>query len=79
MDLFQHEVGVAALLSGFFVPVGGQHFPLHRLAEGVVEPDAVGLDHRHVPLFEDAVAAGVLEQGRNIGGHEVLALAPSPR
>ena len=77
MDLFQHEVGVAALLSGFFVPVGGQHFPLHRLAEGVVEPDAVGLDHRHVALLEDAVAAGVLEQGRNIGGHEVLALAPA--
>ena len=77
MDLFQHEVGVAALLSGFFVPIGGQHFPLHRLAEGVVEPDAVGLDHRHVALLEDAVAAGVLEQGRNIGGHEVLALAPA--
>ena len=48
-----------------------------RQAEGVVEPDAVGLDHRHVALLEDAVAAGVLEQGRNIGGHEVLTLAPA--
>ena len=77
MDLLEHEVGITALLRSLLVPVGGQHFPLHRLAKGIIEPDAVGLDHRHVALLEDAVAAGILEQGRDVGGHEVLALAPA--
>ena len=65
VDLLEHEVGIAALLRSLLVPAGGQHFPLHRLAKGIIEPDAVGLDHRHVALLED------------VGGHEVLALAPA--
>ena len=77
VDLLEHKVGVAALFGCFHVPVCGQLFALHRLAELVIEADALCRAHRHVPFFQHAVAAGVLEQRRDIRCHKVFALAPA--
>ena len=77
VDLLEHKVGVAALFRGFHIPVCGQLFALHCLAELVIEADALCRAHGHVPFLQHAVAAGVLEQRRDIRGHKVFALAPA--
>ena len=77
VDLLQHEVRVAALFSGFLIPVGGQNFSLHRLRELIVEADAVGVHHRHVPLFQHAVPAGIFQQRRDIRRNKVFRFAPA--
>ena len=77
VDLLQHEVRVAALFSGFLIPIGGQNFPLHRLRELIVEADAVGVHHRHVPLFQHAVPAGIFQQRRDIRRNKVFLFAPA--
>ena len=68
---------VAALFSSFLIPVGGQNFPLHRLRELIVEADAVGVHHRHVPLFQHAVPAGIFQQRRDIRRNKVFLFAPA--
>ena len=77
VDLLEHKVRVAALFSRFHVPVGGQHFPLHRLGELVVELDAPSGHHGQIALFEDAVLPSILQQSRDIRRHKVFALAPA--
>ena len=77
IDLLEHEVGVAALFGRFLIPVRGQALALHGLPKGVVEPDALGRHDSQVAFFQHAVIPGVLEQGRDIRGHKVFALAPA--
>ena len=77
VDLLEHKVGVTALFGGFHIPVCGQLFALYRLAELVIEADALCRAHGHVPFFQHAVPAGVLEQRRDIRRHKVFALAPA--
>ena len=77
VDLLEHKVRITALFRRFHVPIGGQDLPLHRLGELVVEADALPRHDGKVALFENAVAAGILEQGRDIRRHEVFPFAPA--
>ena len=77
VDLLEHKVGVAALFGGLHIPVCGQFFALHRLAELVIEADTLRRAHGHVPFFQHAVPAGILEQRRDIRSHKVFALTPA--
>ena len=77
VDLLEHKVRIAALFGSFHVPICGQLFALHCLAELIIEADALCRAHGHVPFLQHAVAAGVLEQRRDIRGHKVFALAPA--
>ena len=70
-------MGVAALFGGLHVPICGQLFALYRLAELVIEADALCRAHGHVPFFQHAVPAGILEQCRDIRSHKVFVLTPA--
>ena len=72
VDFLEHKVGVSALFGGLHVPVGGEAFPLNRLPQLVIEDHAVRLADHHVPFFQDAVAAGVFQDGGDIRRQEVL-------
>ena len=74
-DLLAHEPVVAVLLRGREVPVDVVAPALGRVAVEVGDLDAVAGDRDHLVLAELQRLAGVLDEGRDVGAEEVLALA----
>ena len=68
-------MGVAALFRGAHVPVDEAVLLLHRAAQGVVDPDAVGAHHRHFPVLHVGDLPGVLDDGGDVRCDEAAALA----
>ena len=75
-DLFEHEVLVTALFRGGQVPIDMKLaiFDIFVAVE-VADPVAVRGDHHGLVLAEFDRLAGVLDEGRDIGAHEHLAVA----
>ena len=76
-DLLEHEVLVAALLGGRQVPVDVERPGSGVVAVAVEVGDrvAVGGDHDGLVLAELDGVAGVLDEGRDVGAEEHLAVA----
>ena len=74
-DLLEHEVGVAALFCGVHLPVHMVVLLLHRAQLAVVYPDAAAGQDGQLPVVHIGDVPGVADQGRHVGGDEVLAVA----
>ena len=74
-DLLEHEVVVAALLGGGDVPVDVEGLAVDGVAGEVGDGVAVGADLDDLVLTELDGVAGVADEGRDVAGEEVLALA----
>ncbi len=75
-DFLEHEVLEAALFGHNGVPGNVLHLPHHRLATGEVgQLHAARRDHRQVAIGQKEQVARVIQNGRNVGGHEVLVLS----
>ena len=74
-DLLQHEVGEPAPLDGGQVPLDLADRLLHVGLGEVAHPIPVALEHYHLAVVEVDHRTGVLQDGRGVRGHEVLALA----
>ena len=77
VDLLEHEVGVAALLSRFHIPVCRELLAFHRLTKFVVEADALSRADGHIALFQHAVFPGIFEQRGDIRCDKVFAFSPA--
>ena len=75
VDLLAHEPVVAVLLRGGEVPVDVVGLGLGGAAVEVGHLDAVAGDRDDLVLAELEGVAGVLDEGGDVGGEEVLALA----
>ena len=74
-DLLEHEVGVAALFGGVHLPVHMVVLLLHRAQLAVVYPDAAAGQNGQLPVVHIGDVPGVADQGRHVGGDEVLPIA----
>lgn len=74
-DLLEHEVVVAALLGGGGVPVDVVRPDVGGLALEVRDGDPLAAQFDDLVLAEFDGVAGVRDEGRDIGGEEVLAVA----
>ncbi len=74
-DLLEHEVLVAVLLGGRGVPVDVVAPGLHRPAGEVGDHHAAGPQLDDLVLADLHRLAGVRDEGRHVGGQEVLALS----
>ena len=75
VNLFEHEVRVAAFFGGAGIPVCGQHFFVNRLA---VQPEhfyAVLGNHRNFTGLRQQVLLSVLQQNGHVRGNEVFTFA----
>ena len=75
VNLFQHEVGIAALADCLHIPVRRFQLFLHRLSKGIVDLHAVTVQHGDLLVFQQIVIPCVLDDCRHIRGNEALALA----
>ncbi len=75
VDLLEHEVLVAALFGGGDVPVDVLGDLVHRVAEAVIEAGGVFGEDDGVAVVEIDHIPGVFQDGRHVGGNEVLPLA----
>ncbi len=75
MDLLEHERFEAALLGGLLVPFDGLGRALHEHPVGRGDRDAVGCEHRDLPVFEVLHGAGACKEGGYGGSEELLLLA----
>ena len=76
VDLLQHEVAVAALLGLHRVPgdaLGRPRRPRRPVAS--VMRHRVGRDRHDLAVVQEEEVAGVGQEGRDVGGEEVLAFA----
>ena len=69
VDLFQHEVGVAALLGHVEVPIHVRHLGLERLAARVVERHGVRRELRHLAVGQHRHVARAVDHGDDVAGH----------
>ena len=72
MDFFQQEMLIAALLGRNRVPGNESWLALNRPAGKVRDRDAFATHLGHLAIIQEEHAAGVIEQGRNIGGHKAF-------
>lgn len=77
VDLFQHEIRVAALFGGVHVPVDVGDRRVHGVAGRVEEIHPVGAQASHLPVGEHHHIAGGVYHGDDVGGH-VAPLGPHP-
>ncbi|MNS64507.1 hypothetical protein D3C72_976380 [compost metagenome] len=75
MDLLEHEVLEAGFFSGHQVPVDAGDGVVDGLAIAGEEVDALAADLGDLAVFHVDDLAGVVEDGGNVRGEEVLALA----
>ena len=75
VDLLQEEVLEAALLRGDRVPRDDARRARHGLAVEGGDDDAPGRQLRNLAVLQEEHAARVLEERRDVGRHEVLAVA----
>ena len=74
IDLLEHEVLVAALLSCLSIPVDLKDLLRHRLAAAVRDLDGILRDDSELTIVEDVGAARARDDGRDIRRDEILAL-----
>ena len=77
-DLLGHEVLVAALFGGVHLPVHPGDLLGDGLEQAVVALDALGGEHRHLPVLHIDDVPGVAENGGDVRGQEV-GLLPQPQ
>ena len=77
MDFLQQEMLIAALLGRNRVPGNMAWFALNRPAGEVRDCDALTTHLSHFAVIQKEHAAGIIEQGGNIGGHKALLLPES--
>ena len=75
MDFFQQEMLIAALLGRNRVPGNESWLALNRPAGKVRDRDAFAAHLGHLAVIQEEHAAGVIEQGRNIGGHKAFSFS----
>ena len=74
-DLLEHEVGIAALFRSVHLPVHMVVLLFHRAQLTVVYPDAAAGQNGQLPVVHIGDVPGVADQGRHVGGDEVLPIA----
>ena len=74
MDLFKHEMLIAALFRSGDIPVDMMLYNLNGLAIEVCDRDSVGSDRRHAVVFQIDDLSGVRQQGRNVARNHVFAI-----
>jgi hypothetical protein len=72
VHLLEHEVLVAALLGRRQVPVDVVLVGRHRVAVQVGHVEAFGGHDHHLVVLQDHPVLGVVEEGGEVAGHEVL-------
>src|SRR5205085_8597412 len=77
IDFLEHEVLEAALFCLDGIPGHALRLALDRLAVEIGELDSGRRNHREVTIGQEEQIAGVMENGGNVGRHEVLILAKS--
>ena len=75
VDLFEHEVRVAALFRSVDVPVDVVSLLLHGVHLAVIDADAVCTEDGELAIVEVGDVARVADDRRYVGGDEVLSLA----
>ncbi len=75
VDFLEHVVGVVAALHGVGVELRLLHFARDRLAVGVEDLHAGGVQARHVAFLQVQEAAGQRQQRVDVGAEVLLALA----
>ena len=68
MDFLEHEVGVAALLGRFGVPLNLHRLLFDLLAVDVVKVDGAGRQLRHLQVADVVDGAGAVQDGRYVRG-----------
>src|SRR6185436_3371859 len=74
-NLLEHEVLVPTLFGHDWVPQNMLDLAVEGLAVEVGEADAFWGEDGHVAVHEKEHVAGVVQNGRDVGGHEVLVVA----
>ena len=74
-DLLEHEVGISPLLGGGRVPVDVAALLLQGLQIVVEHVHALGGQHGDLPVVHIGHVPGMPDDGRGVGGDEVLPLA----
>ncbi len=77
VNLFQHEVGIAAFLRCRRIPRDRRRLTRDGMTVGVGEVHLVLSDHRHVPLFEIGHFSRVREHRHHIGSDVGRVLRPT--
>ena len=77
VDLFEHEVGVAALLGNVHVPVDMRNARLEQIARFVEVPDVVGREKRELAVAQHYHVARGVDDGDDVGGDVTAVLAPA--
>ena len=77
MDLFEHEVLIAALFRCLGIPCDLKHLLRNRRPEMIRHLDRILADHCHFSVTEDICTTCLGNDGRNIGGDKVLPLTKS--
>ena len=72
-DLLDHEMVVAALFSGFGIPVDLEHFFGDRHAHPVSHPDRIFGHDSHFPVTEDKSTPCPVDDRRNVRCDKVFA------
>ena len=75
IDFLEHEVFEAAFFSRFGIPVDFKDFLGNGFAFEVRDPDIIFHDDGDFPIIHDIRLAGIAEDGRDIRGDVVFALA----
>ena len=75
VDLFEHEVLVAALLGGDGIPCDALGLDRDRFTSDIRHHDRLGRDHRELSVVEEDDVARVAQHGGHIGSDEVLSVA----
>ena len=75
IDLLQHEMRVAAFFSSFCAPLDFLDLLLDRLAFGIEEGNAILLYDGQLAVVQDIDLSGMVDDGRDVGGDEILAIA----
>ena len=75
IDLLQHEMRVAAFFSSFCTPLDFLDLLLDRFAFGIEEGNAILLHDGQLAVVQDIDLSGMVDDGRDVGGDEILAIA----
>ena len=75
VNLFEHEMLVAALFRHDRVPQNVRHLPVNRPAVEIAEAHAFGREHRHVPVAQEKHVARIAQDRRNVRRHEIFVVA----
>src|SRR5512143_1281462 len=75
MDFLLHEMPVFSLLSGGSIPGNGMQVRCDRSPFECFHLHLVASDDSHLVGFEENDPAGMVQDGGDIGGNEILSLA----